>query len=114
MRQLGELLICSYYIPKDFSNDTVSGSIELKANDASNGNSGASYIAACIDDFAWCLTHSFRSAGEYSIPGRARTDQYDRIADPVVNNPTIGLTEPIFQILLVCCPIHLLIRIRIL
>lgn len=85
----------SYYIPEDFPNDTVSGSIELKANDASNGNSGASYIAACIDDFAWCLTHSFRSADEYSIPGRARTDQYDRIADPVVNNPTIGLTEPI-------------------
>ena len=91
----GVINMSSYCIPEDVQKEGFYGSTEFKVNSISSGNSTASYISTSINDFSLNVTHSKRSADDYNIPGKARTQNYDTIVNPVINNPSIGLSEPI-------------------
>ena len=73
----------------------VSGAWETRWDSSGNAWTNAGYIDLVHDDFVFTLTGSHRDAGDISIPGRARTPSYEQKFTPLVNNPTLGTTEPI-------------------
>ena len=72
-----------------------SGAIETRWDSASLGWTQAGYLDYSSGDFVLTLTGSHRDADNYRIAERARTDAYDRAFNPIVNDPTQGITVPI-------------------
>lgn len=83
------------YLPERLPETPVSGAVETRYETGSDGRSAAAYGTARAGDFALRLSGARRSAGDYTIPGQARSAAYERTFDPQVNNPAIGLSEPV-------------------
>lgn len=83
------------YIPESLPDQLLSGSAEARYETGSSGLSQAAYGTARIGDFALRVTGALRSAGDYSIPGQARSEAYERTFNPEINNPNLGISEPI-------------------
>jgi iron complex outermembrane receptor protein len=83
------------YIPESLPDRRLSGSTEARYETGAQGASQAAYGTARIGDFALRVTGALRSAGDYSIPGQARSEAYERTYNPEINNPNLGISEPI-------------------
>ena len=83
------------YLPESLPDESVSGAVETRYETGANGRSAAAYGTARVQDFALQLTGASRRADDYKIAGRARSDEYERSLMPVVNNPTLGVSEPV-------------------
>jgi len=83
------------YLPESLPEEGVSGSTEVRYDSASKGRSAAAYGTVREGDFAFRVTGSLRRADDYAIPGRARSDAYETTFNPEINNPDLGLSEPI-------------------
>lgn len=83
------------YLPESLPEQSISGSTELRYDTASEGKSAAAYGTVRQGDFAFRLTGSRRQAGDYSIPDGARSEAYEATFKPEVNNPGLGVSEPV-------------------
>jgi iron complex outermembrane receptor protein len=83
------------YLPDHLPEEALSGAVETRYETGSEGRSTAVYGTARAGDFALRATGARRSADAYKIPGRARSDDYEKTFSPVVNNPVIPLSEPV-------------------
>jgi iron complex outermembrane receptor protein len=83
------------YVPESLPDRPLSGSTEARYETGSQGSSQAAYGTARMGDFALRVTGAVRSAGDYSISGQARSDTYERTYNPEINNPNLGISEPI-------------------
>ena len=73
----------------------LSGAIESRFDSVSSGWANAGYFDLKLGDFVLSATGSYRDAGDYRIPGRARTQAYEEKFRPVVNDPSQGITVPV-------------------
>lgn len=83
------------HLPENLPAQPLSGSVEVRYETGADGRSAATYGTARAGDFALQLTGSQRSAGDYTIPGRARSTEYERTFNPEVFNPETGLDESV-------------------
>lgn len=79
----------------EFPERKLTGAFETRWDSVSSGWTQAGYLDATLGDFVFSLTGSYRDAGDYDIPGRARTSAYEELFQPVVNDPDTGTTVPI-------------------
>ena len=73
----------------------LSGAWESRWDSVSSGFTTAGYLDIKLNEFVLSLTGSLRDAGDYKIPGRARTRAYEERFNPIVNDPGSGMTVPI-------------------
>lgn len=83
------------YLPDALPERPLSGAVETRYETASDGRSAAAYGTARAGDLALRLTGARRNADDYAIPGQARTSSYEQTFNPQVNNPSLGLSEPV-------------------
>jgi len=83
------------YLPESLPAEALSGSLDVRYESGSDGHSAAAYGTAGAGDFALRITGARRSAGDYEIPGNARSEEYEREFNPEIFNPDTGLAEPI-------------------
>lgn len=83
------------YLPESLPDVPVSGSMESRYETAVDGHSAAIYGSVRAGRLALCFTGSTRSAGDYSISGQARSENYESTYSPEINEPSINLSQPI-------------------
>ncbi|MBX3743004.1 MAG: TonB-dependent receptor [Akkermansiaceae bacterium] len=85
----------SLVMPREIPDQPVGGGIEARHETQGNAlaNSGLATFAA--GDFVFRLTGSVREAGDISIPGRARSGDYERMENPGVYDPGAGTILPV-------------------
>jgi iron complex outermembrane receptor protein len=85
----------THYLPESLPEEMVSGTLETRYETVSEARSAAIYTTTRADDFALRLTGSCRNAKDYDIPSRTRSSKYERTYTPEINNPSLGMSEPI-------------------
>jgi len=73
----------------------LSGAVESRWDSVSSAWTKAGYFDLKMAEFVMSATGSYRDAGDYRIPGRARTTAYESKFRPLVNDPSMGVTVPI-------------------
>lgn len=83
------------YLPESLPAEALSGSIEARYGSAAAGRSIAAYATVRAGELALRLTGAQRSAEDYKIRDQARSADYERTFNPEINNPDLGISEPI-------------------
>ena len=73
----------------------LSGAVETRFDSVSSAWTNAGYFDLKLGEFVLSATASYRDAGDFRIPGRARTQGYEDRFQPLVNDPDLGITVPI-------------------
>ena len=71
------------------------GAFESRFDSVSSSWTNAGYFDLQLGEFVLSATGSYRDAGDYRIPGQARTRAYQKKFRPIVNDPSTGMTVPI-------------------
>ncbi len=82
-------------IARERPDRAVSGGWESRYDTNGDGLSGAGLLTAMGGPFIFRFTGSARDSGDVSIPGRARSGDYEELENPTVYDPSLGGSFPV-------------------
>ncbi len=82
-------------IARELPERAVAGGVESRYETQGDGLGGAGHLSLVAGPVVFRFTGSTRDAGDISIPGRARSDDYQRLENPRVYDPALGVEVPV-------------------
>lgn len=82
-------------IARERPESAVTGGWESRYETNGDGLAGAGLLTAMKGPFVFRLTGSVRDSGDVSIPGRARSGDYEKLENPMVYDPGAGDAFPV-------------------
>lgn len=85
----------SRVIARELPPRALTGSLESRIESVSQGWAQTGYVAANDGPWVLHLTGSLRESEDVRIPGRARTEDYEKTERPRVTDPALGITATV-------------------